>query len=61
MIERECDRSFCDLGEKADRTLGRKGRSHFRKKRAIPYGIATHARTLKKQQLRYAQDIIRLL
>ena len=27
MIERECDRPFCDLGEKADRTLGKKGDS----------------------------------
>ena len=42
MIERECDRPFCDLGEKADRTLGKKGdslrdsyaRAHFGKKGA---------------------------
>ncbi|WP_445246576.1 hypothetical protein [Microcoleus sp. OTE_8_concoct_300] len=49
--------------ERSDRNSGirhGKGAIALWEKRAIPYGIATHARTLKKQQLRYAQNIIRL-
>ena len=52
MIERECDRPFGYLGKRAIALLEEKGDS-LRDSYA--------SRTLKQQQLRYAQDTIRLL